>query len=96
MNTVVALCFNVPGSYINVGSLNTSIVWIYYIFYGLATYGVRQRQIFSISEMTHGHQSLFSWSRRTRLVVQVSIALLIVLATGTAALATQPDGRFTV
>ncbi len=96
VNTVVALCFNVPGSYINVGSLNTSIVWIYYIFYGLATYGVRQRQIFSISEMTHGHQSLFSWSRRTRFVVQVSIALLIVLATGTAALATQPDGRFTV
>ncbi len=96
VNTIVTLCFNVPGSYINVGSLNTGITCIYYICYGLATYAIRRRQIFPIAEMTHGHQPLFSWSQRTRLVVQVSIALLIVLATGTTALATQPDGRFTV
>ncbi len=96
MNTVVTWCFHTPGSYINVGSLNTSIAWVYYVFYGLSIYGIQRRQIFLPFGMTHGHQPLFSWTARTRLIVQVSIALLIVLATGTAAFATQPDGRLTI
>ncbi len=96
IHAVVTWCFNLPGSYISVGTLDSSLAWIYYAFLALTVYGVWQRRIFPISEMTHGHQPLFSWSQRTRLVVQVSIALLIVLATGTTALATRPDGRFTV
>ncbi len=96
MNTVVAWCFHVPGSYINIGSLNTSIAWVYYILCGLSIYGLQRRQIFLPFETTLGHKPLFSWTRRTRLIVQISIALLIVLATATTAFATQPDGRLTI
>ncbi len=96
MNTVVTWCFHMPGSYINVGSLNASIAWVYYAFLALVVYGIQQRKIFHTSKMTHEHKPLFSWTQRTRLIVQVSIALLIVLATATTAFATQPDGRLTI
>ncbi len=96
MNTVVMLCFHIPGAYMNVGSLNTSIAWVYYAFIGCAIYGLQRKKLFLISETTHGHKSLFSWSQRTRIIVQASVALLIVLATGTTALATRPDGRLSV
>ena len=96
MNTVVTWCFNVPGAYINIGSLNASVAWVYYVFCGLSIYRIQRRQIFLPFEITHEHQPIFSWSQRTRLVVQVSIALLIVLATATTAFATQPDGRLTI
>ena len=93
---IVTLCFNIPWSYINVGPLDMSIAWVYYVFHGFSIYGLKQRQFFLVSRTAHGHQPLFSWTPRTRLIVQVSIALLIVLATGTTAFATQPDGQLTI
>lgn len=96
MDTIITWCFNIPGSYMSVGTLDASIAWIYYAFCGLAIYGIQQIQIFRADGMTHGHKPLFSWSQRTRLITQITIAVLIILATGTTAFATQPDGRLTL
>lgn len=96
MQTIVSWCFIVPWSYVSVGPIDSSLGWVYYALLGLAIYAVQRRQGMSAHETTHGHKPLFSWSQRTRLIVQVSIALLIVMATGTTALATQPDGRLTI
>ncbi len=95
INTVVMWCFNIPYSYINVGPFNQILVWLYYAFLALLVYALWRKQIFHAVK-THGHASLFPWSQRTRLLVQGGIALLIVLATGTTALAAQPDGHLTV
>ena len=96
VNSVVTWCSNIPYSYLSVGQLDWSLPWLYYAFLVLLVYWIQQRQVFRTSTMTHGHAPLFSWSKRTRLVVQGSIALLIVLATGTTAIATQPDGRLSI
>ncbi len=96
MNTVVTLCFHIPGAYMNVGSLSPSITCIYYAFHGCAIYGLQRKQLFINSGKAHGHKSLFAWTQRTRIIVQASVALLIVLATGTAALAVRPDDRLSV
>ncbi|GAC1421985.1 MAG: hypothetical protein NVS4B1_03240 [Ktedonobacteraceae bacterium] len=96
MNTIVTWCFNIPWSYISIGTLDSSLAWVYYAFLALTIYGIQQGQTSHVPIMTHGHKPLFQWSQRTRLMVQGSIALFIIFATGTAALATQPDGHLTI
>ncbi|GAC1407791.1 MAG: DNA internalization-related competence protein ComEC/Rec2 [Ktedonobacteraceae bacterium] len=96
MQTIISWCFIVPWSYVSVGPIDSSLGWVYYALLGLAIYAVQRRRGMSVYETTHGHRPLFQWSPRTRLIAQASVALLIVMATGTTALATQPDGRLII
>jgi len=96
MQTVVSWCFTVPFSYRNVGTIDSSIAWIYYAFLSQATYVILQQQSRLAKVASDAHKQLFHWSPRTKLIAQVCVALLIVMATGTTALATQPDGRLTI
>lgn len=96
MQTVVSWCFTVPFSYFNVGNINGSIAWIYYAFLSQATYVILRQQSRLIEVASHTHKQLFHWSPRTKLIAQVCVALLIIMATGTTVLATQPDGRLTI
>ena len=104
MRTVVSWCYAVPFSYLNVGDfigiINAGnfigiIAWIYYGLLVQANY-ILQRLSWLAIGRGHGHTQFLHWSPRTRLIVQVCIALLIIMATGTTALATQPDGRLTI
>ena len=96
MHSIVTWCFNIPFSYISIGAFDNSLGWIYYVFLALVVYAIQQKQSVSVKETSHGHKSLFLWSQRTQLIVQASIALLILLATGTTALATRPDGHLNI
>jgi len=96
MQTVISWCFAVPFSYLNVGTIDSSIAWIYYALLSQATYVILKQQSRLTKVVASTHKQLFHWSPRTKLIAQVCVALLIVLATGTTALATQPDGRLTV
>ncbi len=94
VKTVILWSFNVPYAYLSVGTLDAGISWLYYAFLLLGIYGIQQR--LKLTALTMEHVPLFSWSKRTRLLLQCGIALLIIAATGTTAFATQPDGRLTI
>ena len=96
MNVIVTWCFNMPGSYVSVGTIDNSLGWVYYAFLALAVYILQQRQHISAHVTPHAHKPFLQWSQRTQLMAQVTIAVFIVLATGTTAFATQPDGRLTI
>ncbi|GAC1389903.1 MAG: DNA internalization-related competence protein ComEC/Rec2 [Ktedonobacteraceae bacterium] len=96
MNMVVLLCFNLPGSYRNVGVIDKSLAWVYYALLAVTIYAIQQRQRDAANMATHAHQPLFPWSQRTKVLTQIGVALLIIMATGTTALATQPDRHLTI
>ncbi len=99
MSSVVSRCFTVPWSYMSVGTINSSLAWVYYACLALVTYLIQKRQSITLSVSTyatHAHKPGLQWTQHTKLLAQVSIALLIIVATGTVALATQPDGRLTI
>jgi len=96
MHTIVTWCFNMPGSYMSIGAIDTSLAWVYYAFLAVAIYFIQQRQSIATHVTIPGHKPLLRWSQRTRLLAQATIALLIVMATCTTAFATQPDGRLTI
>jgi competence protein ComEC len=81
---------------ISVNNLSNSISWGYYgvlaLIIGLINY-TRPQLLQAHAEETHINRSL---SRRTWLILQVSAALIVVLATGAAALAARPDGQLTI
>ena len=96
MRTIVSWCFTIPLAYLNIGSISSSIAWIYYALLALATYVIQQRQSRLAKVAVHGHTHLMNGSPRTKLIIQVCIALLIILATGTTALATRPNTHLTI
>ena len=96
MRTVVSWCFVVPFSYLNVGNVNSVIAWIYYGLLSQATYILQRRKSWLAVGTGHSHIQFLRWSPRTKVIAQVCIALLIIMATGTTTLTTQPDGRLTI
>ena len=102
MQTIVSWCFHLPWSYMTIGVIDGSLAWGYYALLALVTYILQHTHKIAPHTTaqplnpTHADKPLFHWSQRTKLLAQVGIALCIVMATGTTALATRPDGRLTV
>ncbi len=96
MQTAVSWCYTVPFSYLNVENFNSIIAWLYYGLLVQANYFLQRRQSRLTKVAGHGHIQFLHWSPRTKLIVQVCVALLIIMATGTTALATQPESRITI
>ncbi len=95
MQTVISYCFAVPLAYINVGTIDSSLAWGYYALLAIVIYFIQQKQSRSTKHVV-SHKPLFRWSQQTKMFAQISVVLLIVMATGTTALATQPDSRLTI
>ncbi len=105
MQTAVSWCYTVPFAYLNVGDfigiINAGdfigiIAWIYYGLLLQANYYLQRRLSWLAIGTGHGHAHFLPWSPRTILIAQVCMALLIIMATGTTALATQSGGRLTI
>lgn len=92
--TIVNWCANLPGAFIT-ANMDSGIAWLYYACLTLVMSFTRgfmaQRQ--QSAEKQHS-TSLFS--QRTWRIAQLCAALLIILATGSVALAAQPDGHLTI
>ncbi len=91
VGTIVPWCAGLPGAYVSVGNMNAALAWGYYGLLALLT-------IFLLYRWPHQHDHIAIpfLSPRRRHALQLSAALLMVLATGTSALAARPDGRFTL
>ena len=93
---VIKWCASLPGAYINVTNVNSGLVWLYY---GLIPHPIR----FVLYRWPTHKQSQQGdvrvptlLSRRGWRILQLSAALLIILATGATVLAARPDGRLTI
>ncbi len=87
---------SLPWSSISVNNLTISISWGYYGVLALAiafVYYTRSDFMQPYAEQTHNKRSL---SRRTWLILQMSAALIMLLATGATALAARPDGQLSI
>ncbi|MEO8954472.1 MAG: ComEC/Rec2 family competence protein [Ktedonobacteraceae bacterium] len=98
--TIVKWCSNLPGAYIPyVSNLNSGLVWGYYgllallISFTLTKWPHLQQA--QHSNASHGTHPSFL-SRRILRLLQVGAAVLILLATGTAALANHANGQLTI
>ncbi len=92
---IITWCSAIPGAYMAVGSVDNGLSWAYYGLLALITTAVvrkwprqQQKQQMNIPPVL--------LSRRTWRIIQFGAALAMVLATGTMALAAQPDGRLTI
>ncbi len=92
---IVTWCAGIPGSYLPGTNMDSKLVWCYYGVLGLITsFVVRQ---WPIEQQAHQLHATFSpLSQRTWRLVQLSAALVIILATGATALAAQPGGQLTI
>ena len=90
IDKIVPWCAGLPGAYIS-RNMNVAQAWSYYALLALLTCFLLYRW-----PHPHDHRATRLISPRIRYALQLSAALLIVLATGTIALRTPPDGRFTI
>src|SRR5947209_1722444 len=95
MITVVTRCSTLPLAFFPVNNLNTGAGWGYYGLLALITSTLLRRW------PQQQHSGLLKatpppLSRGTRRLIQFGAALIIVLATGTAALAVRSDGQLTI
>lgn len=95
---VVNWCANLPGAYVNVNSVDPMLAWGYYA--ALAIFVISfwrfapQAQKRSVSQAKQ--LVPFQLSRRTRRLIQLGAAMLIVAATGVTALATPSNPQLTI
>ncbi len=82
-----------PGAYLGVGDLSGELEWAYYGILALLT-GMALRRW--PRQQMNGITPPPLLSRRTWRMIQLGAALLMILATGTTALAARPDGRLTI
>jgi competence protein ComEC len=93
-NSVISWCAWLPGAYLLIDNLNPALAWIYYALLACLAILLFSRQL---PEIFHADQHVAPlFSRRTRYLLQGSVALLMILGTGTTALAAQPDGHLTI
>ena len=96
VDNVVTECFVLPGAYMNVNNLNDGLAWCYYVLLCLVVVTIMYtwpNQKKPRDSKAHAARLL---SRRGWLVLRLSAAAVVVLATGTAALAAHSDGKLTV
>lgn len=87
---VVTWCATLPGAYITANTMSTSLAWGYYgLLILVVSYLLlkNNRQIVPVAHPTISTPQPLQFSRHLLYIVQVAAALLIVLATGTVALA---------
>ncbi len=95
VDNVVTECFVLPGAYMNVNNLNDGLAWCYYVLLCLVVVTIMYtwpNQKKPRDSKAHAARLL---SRRGWLVLRLSAAAVVVLATGTAALAAHSDGKLT-
>ncbi|MFL5586216.1 MAG: ComEC/Rec2 family competence protein [Ktedonobacteraceae bacterium] len=96
MSHIVTWCAEIPGAYIPVSNLNSGLAWCYYallLFLGtiiLYKWPAKKQAL-------HGHATVLPLlSRRTWRILQLSAAVLVILATGATVLAARPGGQLTI
>ncbi len=92
---IITWCSALPGAYMTVGSVDNGLSWVYYGLLALITTAVARKWPGQLQRLQMNIAPALL-SRRTWRVVQFGAALAMVLATGTMALAAQPDGRLTI
>ena len=91
INTIISWCAHLPGAYLSLNNLNPGLAWIYYAFLACLALLLLSHQLPESSQHT---APLFS--RRTRYLLQGSLALFMILGTGITALTTQQNGYLTI
>src|SRR5947209_2076455 len=91
---IVTWCAEIPYAYIQVSSLNSGLAWCYYALLSLQ----RSVRLYKWPGKAQEHHTTVPplFSRRTWYILQLSAALLVILATGATVLAAQPGGRLTI
>src|SRR6266704_2382121 len=92
---IITWCSALPGAYMTVGSVDNGLSWAYYGLLALITTAVVRKWPGQLQRLQMNIAPALL-SRRTWRVIQLGAALAMVLATGTMALAAQPDGRLTI
>jgi competence protein ComEC len=96
VHTMASWCASLPGAYTSIDPATaSSLAWIYYTLLTLATIVIIKGQSARAPTMQPAHAPHPVISRRIRRIIQVSVALLVILAMGTAALASQSSGQLT-
>ncbi|MBV9231195.1 MAG: ComEC/Rec2 family competence protein [Chloroflexi bacterium] len=91
---IVVWCANVPGAYISVSNVDSSVAWGYYILLVGLMYFVARKQ-FSLFTKTQPHTRTPVLSPRLWRIAQLSAAALVILTTGAAVLVTRA-GQLTI
>lgn len=93
-NEVLKWCASLPGAYITVSNLNGALAWAYYGLQALFARPLfyRWSRLFQPVE----RHTAAVYSRRILFIAQVAAAMLFLLASGTMAMASQPDGQLTI
>lgn len=94
INSVISWCAKLPGAYLQVDTLNPLLAWIYYALLAWLTALLFTHWKASALARQSSPPPLLSHAQKR--VVQVSLALLILLITGTLSLSTPSDGRLTL
>ena len=88
---------NIPAAYLGVGDLSAGLAWAYYgVLAFLTGMALRRWPMLQHGQQMNGITPPPMLSRRTWRMIQFGAALLMILATGTTALAARPDGRLTI
>ena len=94
IDKIVTACSILPGAFINVSNANTGLAWCYYVLLCLVVGTIIYKWP---AERKQNHAATPALlSRRTRFIVYLSAALVVILATGATALAAKSDGKTTI
>lgn len=99
MIAIISWCAHLPDASLSVTNLNVVIAWVYYGLLSVVVTLLLWRWPLSTLNQSHllmGHPPPPRLTRRTRLVMQLGTALVIFLATGTAALAAHTNSQVTI
>ena len=95
LTSVVTWSANLPGAYRNVGPLDSSITWGYYMLL-LPQRWFLLRRWFVPEQRQPAHDPPSRISRRTWQKMQLSVAALFIIATGTATLLPHTSSQVTI
>ncbi len=96
MSHIVTWCAEIPGAYIPVSNLNSGLAWCYYALLSLQRSVVFYKWL-DKKQAPHQHATVLPLlSRRTWRILQLSAAMLVILATGATVLAARPGGQLTI
>jgi len=103
-STIINWCANLPGAYLanpeaylGIGDLSGGLAWAYYAVLAILTgIALRKWPNQQSTWQINGIRPPPLLSRRAWRMIQLAAALLMILATGTTALAARPDGRLTI
>lgn len=94
IDKIVTACSVLPGAFINVNDQNTSLAWCYYALLSLVVIAIVYK--WPVEKKQNHASTPARLSRRTWLIVQVSAAFVVILATGATALAAKSAGKTTI